>query len=159
MRYKVCRFIYFKSPSINSHYSFWLLQGSQGIWKKILISGFICHLNSRFWSLISLSSNDFKLTTKLNRQTLETFSSTMLPQPCHCFQRKIIPIQNSPGYALLFYKIKTGPVIGKKKCQGTHMGKKEKDKKEVILFFPQKEMSLKCLSHRQSTQNVLLLSQ
>lgn len=39
------------------------------------------------------------------------------------------------------------------------MGKKEKDKKEVILFFPQKEMSLKCLSHRQSTQNVLLLSQ
>lgn len=104
-----------------------------------------------------MSSNDFKLTTKLNRQTLETFSSTMLPQPCHCFQRKIIPIQNSPAYAL-FYKMKTGPVIGKK-CQGTHMGKKEKDKKEVILFFPQKEMSLKCLSHRQSTQNVLLLSQ
>lgn len=34
MRYKVCRFIYFKSPSINSHYSFWLLQGSQGIWKN-----------------------------------------------------------------------------------------------------------------------------
>lgn len=38
------------------------------------------------------------------------------------------------------------------------MGKKEKDKKEVILFFPQKEMSLKCLSHRQSTQNVVTVT-
>lgn len=141
MRYKVCRFIYFKSPSINSHYSFWLLQGSQGIWKKILISGFICHLNSRFWSLISLSSNDFKLTTKLNRQTLETFSSTMLPQPCHCFQRKIIPIQNSPGYALLFYKIKTGPVIGKKNVREHTWVRKRRTKRKLFSSFHRK----KCL--------------